>query len=100
MSLQQDQASVAFVSQHAAVREALEQAIPRLREMLGEQELQLVQVDVSQREAHQDGGQGGLGQDANGEARSDGPASAEADAVEVDDAGPMTQSRGLVDLFA
>lgn len=48
--VQQDQASVAFLSQHAAVREALEQAVPRLREMLGQQDLQLVQVDVGERQ--------------------------------------------------
>lgn len=50
VALNQDQASVALVAQHALVREALEQAIPRLRELLGQQDLQLVDVDVSQGE--------------------------------------------------
>ncbi len=50
LSLQHDQASVSFAAHHAGVREALEAAIPRLREMLGENNLQLVSVDVGQRD--------------------------------------------------
>jgi flagellar hook-length control protein FliK len=46
-----DQANVAFVSQHAVVREALESAIPRLREMLAENGLNLANVNVSQHDA-------------------------------------------------
>jgi len=49
ISIQNDQANVSFVAQHGAVRDALEVAIPRLREMLGENNLQLVNVDVNQR---------------------------------------------------
>lgn len=48
VTLNQDQANVSFVAQHATTREALEAAIPRLREMLGENGLQLGQSDVSQ----------------------------------------------------
>lgn len=48
ITIQQDQASVAFTAHHAVTREALEAAIPRLREMLGEQGLNLVDVNVSQ----------------------------------------------------
>lgn len=58
LSLQQDQASVSFLSQHAPVREALEQAIPRLREMFNQQDLQLVNVDVGQRREQAHGGDG------------------------------------------
>ena len=57
LSLQQEQASVAFTAQHALTREALEAAIPRLREMFNESNLQLVNVDVSQRDGS---GQRGL----------------------------------------
>ena len=38
-----------FTAQHAAVREALEASIPRLREMFQEHNLQLANVDVGQR---------------------------------------------------
>ncbi|MCB1858329.1 MAG: flagellar hook-length control protein FliK [Gammaproteobacteria bacterium] len=51
LSLQHEQASVSFGAQHALVREALEAGIPRLREMFLENNLQLVNVDVSQRDA-------------------------------------------------
>ncbi|MGB5475076.1 MAG: flagellar hook-length control protein FliK, partial [Gammaproteobacteria bacterium] len=46
-----DKASIAFASQHAAVREALESSLPRLRDMLAEQGLNLVNVNVSQHDA-------------------------------------------------
>ena len=41
-----DQASVVFSSQHAQVRDALDQALPRLRDMLGSQGIQLLDVSV------------------------------------------------------
>ncbi len=43
-----DQATVVFTAQHAATREALEASIPKLREMMGAQQLNLVEVNVSQ----------------------------------------------------
>lgn len=48
ISLDQDQASLAFTSPHAAVREAIEAALPRLRDMLGSQGISLADVNVSQ----------------------------------------------------
>lgn len=47
VNVYQDQTSVSFLAQHAAVREALEAALPRLREMFDQQSLQLVRADVS-----------------------------------------------------
>lgn len=47
VTINQDQASVSFIAQHAAVREALEAAMPRLREMFDQSSLQLVRADVS-----------------------------------------------------
>jgi flagellar hook-length control protein FliK len=46
--LDQDQASIAFSSPHVAVRDAIEAAMPRLRDMLGDQGIALVNVNVSQ----------------------------------------------------
>lgn len=46
ISTQQDQTSVVFNSQHAAVRDALDQNLPRLRDMLGGQGIQLADVGV------------------------------------------------------
>lgn len=48
ISVQNDQTHVNFVAHHATTREAIEASLPRLREMLGEQGLNLGQADVSQ----------------------------------------------------
>jgi len=48
VSLDGEHTSVSFIAHHATVREALESAIPKLREMLGSGGLNLVNVDVSQ----------------------------------------------------
>ena len=53
LSINDDKASIQFVAQHAPVRDALDQAMPRLREMLEQQGLNLADVDVSsQSERH------------------------------------------------
>lgn len=49
----QDQATVAFTAQHAAVKEAIESALPKLREMFTAQQLNLAEVNVSQEDAGQ-----------------------------------------------
>jgi len=56
IDLSQDQASVQFTAQHAAVKEALEASIPKLSEMLGTQQLNLTNVTISQ-SANADQGQ-------------------------------------------
>ncbi len=49
VTIQNDQANVSFVAHHAATREAIDAAIPRLREMFGDSNMNLVNVDVSDR---------------------------------------------------
>ncbi len=51
LSVKNDQTSVHMLVQHGAVKDALEASIPRLREMLGDSNLNLVNVDVSHRES-------------------------------------------------
>lgn len=46
ISTENDKASVYFTSQHASVREALDQALPRLRDMMGGQGIQLANAGV------------------------------------------------------
>ncbi len=46
LSISQDQATAQFVSQHPAVRDAIQDALPRLREMLAESGIQLGNVMV------------------------------------------------------
>jgi flagellar hook-length control protein FliK len=49
VTIQNDQANVSFVAHHAVTREAIDAAIPRLREMFGDSNMNLVNVDVSDR---------------------------------------------------
>jgi len=49
LTLSGGEASLSFGTPHAPVREAIEQALPRLREQLAEQNLVLVNVDVGDR---------------------------------------------------
>ena len=51
IDVSQDQATIGFTAQHASVREAIEAAIPRLREMLNSQQLNLAEVNVSQQDS-------------------------------------------------
>jgi len=98
VSVQQDQTSVVFIAQHAAVREALEAALPRLREMFDQQSLQLVRADINDPGARQ------------GEHRADSGGRQEAaDGTDQDSvsAGPLEAplseaqvANGLIDLFA
>lgn len=53
VTLNQEQASVNFSSQHAAVRDALDQTSHRLREMFEAEGMNLVNVDVSDRSFQQ-----------------------------------------------
>lgn len=48
VSVQKEQATVAFVAHHAVTRDALEAAMPRLRDMLQDSGLNLAQSEVSQ----------------------------------------------------
>jgi flagellar hook-length control protein FliK len=50
-----DQATVVFTAQHSAVRETLEASIPKLREMMGSQHLNLVEANVFQGPASDQG---------------------------------------------
>ncbi len=58
IQVQHDQANITFSAQHGVVRDALEAAIPRLREMLGESGLNLANVQVSDQSFAQQRGDG------------------------------------------
>ena len=100
VSIQHDQASVSFAAQHAVVREALEAAVPRLREMLGENNLQLVNVDINQRDG---GGQQAASdlphRSSSGGGGNAGPYGADEEPP-VAEAVRFYRSDGLVDDFA
>lgn len=72
LNLSQDQASVSFIAGQAAVREALEAALPRLREMFDQQSIVLVRAEVrdpgsgsGQQAGDAERGGGGRGADGN-----------------------------------
>ena len=91
-------AHVTFHAQHAVTRDAIEQALPRLREMLAESGLSLGQADVSDRGVGE-GGQDAAGRDPVSNLASDGPEDMGADA-DREARGRVTTSSGLVDTFA
>jgi flagellar hook-length control protein FliK len=102
LSVTGDQASVAFSASHEDVRHALESALPRLREMMGESGIELGSATVSTGmpdQRHAQGEQGGSG------ARGGGNGSFAANAGSGD-AAPQVATRvtsagdGMVDTFA
>ncbi len=96
LSLAGEQASAAFLSPHAAVRQAIEQALPQLQQALADAGIQLGQTSVGEQQTPGDEGSGtGARQFAEGNG----------DAGALDDASaPVTRPgnapRGLVDTFA
>ncbi len=48
INMSEDQVNVSLSSRHAIVREAMEQALPKLREMLGDNGFNLADTDISQ----------------------------------------------------
>lgn len=75
LTLGADQASVVFASQHAAVREALVAATPRLTALLAEQGIQLVNVQVAS-DSLQQQTQGQMQQQSHWQGADDKPAQA------------------------
>ncbi|AMK78195.1 MULTISPECIES: flagellar hook-length control protein FliK [Methylomonas] len=109
IDVNQDQASVVFTAQHAAVRDAIEAAIPKLREMLGGQNLNLADVNVSQqqseqrsgRESFQAAGEQNRGGNNQGQGQADSPATDASNTIlDEIEAGRAIASNGLLSLFA
>lgn len=104
-----DQATVAFTAQHMAVKDAIEAAIPKLREMLGGQQLNLVDVNVSQQQSDQRqtsreffqmaGGRNQQG-GADGDLPTNGAVNESQDIVDEIEAGRAIATNGLLSLFA
>mgnify|MGYP001813734271 CR=1 FL=1 len=97
VSLEGTQANVTFTSQHAVVREALESALPRLREMLADNGLSLANVNVSQHNSPEQRGQGAFG---TPQADSGAPAIQGEPDTDPDLPSPAATLLGLVDTYA
>jgi len=98
LSLTGQDASVSFTVTHGAARDAIEQAIPRLRELFAEHQLQIVNVDVGQRDASSQASQGERWGEAGG------PPAAPQPAAVATDSEPMVRVQrsglpGLVDEY-
>lgn len=100
LSLSGDQASAVFASPHAEVRQAIEDALPKLREMLSASGISLGDANVGaqlpQRQQESQDGQAGR-------SRSTGETAILSDDVQSGATGlsaPLQRGRGLVDLFA
>lgn len=99
ITVEDDGATLAFAAQHAVTREAIEQALPRLRELFSDQGLSLLNTSVSEQGARQhdrEPGLGGRGADP-AVAGPGGPADADQPAP----AQPRIAARhALIDMFA
>lgn len=94
ISTQSEQTSVVFTSHSSLVRDAVDQSLPRLREMLEQQGLDLVDVDVSEQSSGQQ-----QGSDEDG--RDEGQAEADTRLAEADEAetgSTVSQSDNLVNI--
>jgi len=89
ISVRDGEASVHFGAAHAETRAVLEASMPRLRELLGAQGLQLANASVS----HQSAGQ-------NRPERSSGPAAVGAVTEEAEAASAKVVSTSLLDIYA
>lgn len=98
LSLNGDQATASFVSPHAEVRQAIEEALPRLREMLAGAGIDLGQTNVGSQNAQQ----------SQYSQTGDSPRFSDDKAILPGDSGtgpvgapsPLRSGLGLVDLFA
>ena len=97
VSVKHDQAHVVFTSQVAPTRDALEQAVPRLREMMEQNGVALGDVDVRDQDTRESYEQGGQDQ-RRGTRVSEAAGSAD-DAGEVSSAASQ-MAVGLVDYYA
>jgi len=104
----QEQTTVAFTAQHAAVKEAIDAALPKLREMFSTQQLNLAEVSVTQEDARQqqhkgfsqmgsDAGQGGKQEN---EMLENEQQEITMDIAEEIEAGRAIASNGVLSLFA
>lgn len=99
ISLSHEHASAVFVSAHPAVREAIESALPRLRDMFAETGLTLGDVNVSSQSFAQQRQDEGAQNSRNG-APGWGPKVTEVSLGSALGGGGRSSGTGMVDLFA
>lgn len=108
LSINQDQASVQFTVNNPQTRDIVEQAMPRLREMLQQQGLQLAQSSVQQESSQQFAGHqnNSSAQSQSGQQSStvtttaEGQSMTESDQLDVSTAVFVTENKDQVDYYA
>jgi len=96
-----DRATVVFTAQHAATREAIEASIPKLREMMSAQQLNLVEVNVSHGSASDQGRSQAQNFAQAAEGRGPGATVDGNDDVEQEiESGRAVVSKGLLSIYA
>ncbi len=102
ISVQNDQTTIHFSAQNGAVREALDSAMPRLREMLADNGVNLADVDVSDQSFAQQQKTFEQSRDAAGDecASGDELDDGETEGMIVSDEGEMLLSSKMVDYYA
>jgi flagellar hook-length control protein FliK len=96
LKLNGDQATLQFTSAHAAVREAIEQSIPRLRDMLADSGISLGNTTVSD-QAPREQQQRGQAGSTNGANRTDN--TPESDTTQMQTTTLASRHNGMVDTF-
>ena len=96
VSVQQDQANVVFTSHAAPTRDALEQALPRLREMMEHNGVALGDVDVRDQNAQESHERRGQDQRRGSDSAAEAEAVAQSESADVQG----QQAIGLVDYYA
>lgn len=99
VSVEEGATNVTFQAQHAVTRDALEQALPRLREMLAENGLSLGQADVGEHGVEQ-GNRDGDTEDSSKTSLSADESGASVGDSDLPEARTAVTSNGLVDTFA
>ena len=98
ISMEKDVVQVSFVSNHQVVRDALESSVPRLKEMLSEENLDLVNVDIGEKHlAEQDQ----ASEDQASSSAQSNKVSSESDSDTLNESEVIvTSTSGLLDLYA
>ena len=97
LKLHGDQATATFTSPHAAVREAIEQAMPKLREMLADSGIMLGNAMVADQPAYKQ--QDGSSQQAKNRAKT-ADSNTEVSAVTKTKIATLSHQQGMVNTFA
>jgi flagellar hook-length control protein FliK len=104
IDVSQDQATVSFTAQHGVVRDALEASIPKLKEMMAAQNLDLATVSVAQQQSSPNQGQSQaqnfFQMDKQAQNNSANPADELNTVTEALDESQVTVTKGLLSMYA